>query len=482
LLSSLAIGPFTHQAPPQGIDRVLGAWQGTVEHHGETAVVIFEFVRSRDRVLALASVPMNAAWRFPVAVVTMTGDVLSAGPMRFEFNPAADTLTTTLPAEMVPKYTMREVLKRRGPVTPEARPASTVPVRKPSWTLQLGAPSWADTAIVGGLVITGAEDGRLHAVGADGRERWTFQAGGAIRAAATPIDADLLVPADDGVLYRLDASSGRERWRTTIGKPWMRVALDNPASRYENRASAAAVDGGRVFVGTHDGRLIGLDARSGAERWVVTAGDAITATPVVRGGRVYAGSYDGFVYGVDAATGAVIWKHQTGGPVTTAVAVGGGRVIAGSRSYDLEALDERTGETMWTYYVWFSWVESPLTLDGGTAYVGSSDAARLFAIDARSGRARWAADAGGSAWGQPVVAADAVYESVAGVLNYLAPHGGSVVAVDKRSGRVLWRFPAAPPSPAPSTLTPFGFAGSIAIDRTSVYAAGLDGVLYAFPR
>jgi len=41
---------------PQGepIDRVLGAWQGTIEHAGERRDMILEFVRSRGRVVPCA--------------------------------------------------------------------------------------------------------------------------------------------------------------------------------------------------------------------------------------------------------------------------------------------------------------------------------------------------------------------------------------------------------------------------------------------
>ena len=50
-----------------------------------------------------------------------------------------------------------------------------------------------------------------------------------------------------------------------------------------------------------------------------------------------------------------------------------------------------TGAVAWKRYIWFSWVDSPVVRDG-IAYVGSSDAAALYAFDARSGRPFWKAD------------------------------------------------------------------------------------------
>ena len=485
LALSLAViaGSSQQSSQPDPIDRVIGAWSGEAEHAGETSPVILEFIRSGERVLAVASLPAIHAWRFPIAVVTMTANRISGAGITLDFDPDAATLTTTIPSELVPKYRMPVVLRKRGEVVPPARPPIAAPSREPAWTRTLGAPSWADVSVIGDLVVVGDDAGRLHAFGQDGKERWTFTAGGAIRAGAVAVEHDVVVQADDGVLYRIDTANGQARWRVTIAKPTPRVGIGDPASRYENRASAVAVDGDRLLVGTHDGRVLALDARSGAEVWSFAAGDAVVAAPVVARGKVYCGSFDGFVYALDRRSGALAWKHDTGGAVTSDVAVTGDRVLAGSRSYDFEALDADTGRPTWTRYFWFSWVESSATVDGSTAYVGSSDAAKVFAIDRSSGRVLWSADAGGSAWGRPAVRGDVVYEGVAGVTHYIAAHAGSVVAFDRASGRPLWRYPfEAAPASSSTTSAAYGVAGSVAVGAKHVFAASVDGRLLAFVR
>jgi outer membrane protein assembly factor BamB len=469
------------QAP---IDSVLGAWQGAAEHNGETREVIVEFVRAQDTVWLVVSTPAIHAWRFPVAPAEMSGRRITAGPATFDLDATAQTLTATLPPDLVPKYPLRVTFRRRAAlVAPAERPAIDAPRREPAWTLALGAPIWADVAVRDGVVFAGADDGRLHAVDAGtGRERWTFTAGGAIRARPSFAGSDVVVQADDGVLYRLDGRTGEPRWRLRVGEPVRRVALDDPASRYENRASAAAVRSGRVYVGTRDGRVLAVDARRGTIVWQFKAADTIVATPVIAHGRVYCGSFDGNVYALDAASGSLVWKHDTGGAVTSAVAVTGRTVLAGSRSYDFDALDAATGKTAWTRYFWFSWVESPAAVFGPAAYVGSSDAGTVSSIDAAAGRAIWSTDVQGSAWGQPAVTGSTVYAGVAGVLHYIAPHRGSIVALDRASGKIRWWYPAAPPDPAPKGTAAYGFAGSVAVGKTLVFAGGLDGFLYAFRR
>jgi hypothetical protein len=267
LVLLLAVALAAAGAPPQQgepIDRVLGAWQGRVEHDGESRDVILEFVRSRDRVVMLVSTPAIHAWRFPVAVVSMSGNRITSGGLAIDFDPSADTLTTTIPSDLVPKYRMKTMLRRREAVVPEARRQISAPIRMPAWTVSLGAATWADAAWLDGQVVVGAEDGRLHAFDDHGRRRWTFKAGGAIRSRASQVGSDLVVPADDGGVYRIDWRTGKARWTVKIGEPVTRVALADPASRYENRAAAVVVEGNRLFTGTHDGRILALDARSGA--------------------------------------------------------------------------------------------------------------------------------------------------------------------------------------------------------------------------
>jgi outer membrane protein assembly factor BamB len=197
----------------------------------------------------------------------------------------------------------------------------------------------------------------------------------------------------------------------------------------------------------------------------------------VAGGRVYFGSFDGAVYALDARSGDLIWKHDTGAPVVSSPAVDGGHVLVGSRSYDLLALGAADGLPDWTFYYWFSWVESSATLHRGTAYVGSSDAHRLWALDLRTGERSWNFDTRGSSWAQPAVTDDAVYIGAVGVADYLVDHRGGFFAVHRDTGRARWAFPVQ--RPEGSAL--WGFASAPAVGGGLVFVGGLDGKLYAFP-
>jgi hypothetical protein len=221
----------------QSIDDITGAWRGSVIHEGETREVIVEFVRKGDKVVTLFSTPSLDVWKMPYALAERSGNRVTAGSAVFEFDPSTATLTTTLPPEMVPKYPLRVTLRRADPVVPTERPPIDAPAREPKWTLDLGAPIWAAIAADGDTVFAGADDGRLHAIdAASGRERWTFTAGGAIRARPAFLASDVIVQADDGMLYRIDGRRGTGKWRVRIARARTRLALNDPASRYEKFA------------------------------------------------------------------------------------------------------------------------------------------------------------------------------------------------------------------------------------------------------
>lgn len=87
-----------------------------------------------------------------------------------------------------------------------------------------------------------------------------------------------------------------------------------------NRGVAYA--GGRLFRGANDGRVIAIDAHTGAELWNVVAGDAkkgetFPAAPIAWGGLVFIGNAGGDNFGVtgrmmafDAQTGGRVWTFN----------------------------------------------------------------------------------------------------------------------------------------------------------------------------
>jgi outer membrane protein assembly factor BamB len=480
LALTLRAGSSAPAEPPVTMAEIAGVWAGTLTHAGESEPLALELEPGADgKVLLRMSVPIAHLDRAPIGRVPaeIQGNEVRLGPFVFRYDRAAKTLSGVAPKDLVPAYEIPLTLRRADRFDVPPRPEIGAPLVPPVWTFAAGSPLWAGATFADGTVYAGGQDGRLHAIDArTGRKRWSFQAGGPIRTRATVSGADLYFQADDGFLYRLAVESGEERWRVrVVEKPIERLPFDNPKSRYDRFGSDVAVAGGRLYLGTHDGRVLALDPARGEKAWEFASGDSVLAAPAVGAGRVVFGSFDGNVYALDAATGRLVWKRDTRGAVVSTPAVVGDRVVVGNRSYDLLGLDAQSGEPAWTRYIWFSWVESSAAVRDGVAYVGSSDAAAVYAFDARTGERRWKTDVFGWAWGQPAVTDARVYAGTASQKDYPAGHKGLVVAMDRATGRPAWHYVA-----EPAATGSYGFPGSPAVGEGLVFVTGLDGKVYAF--
>jgi PQQ-dependent dehydrogenase (methanol/ethanol family) len=131
----------------------------------------------------------------------------------------------------------------------------------------------------------------------------------------------------DGVMYNtgawshvqaIDAKTGKLLWELDPQVPGEHA----PKACCDAVNRGAAVWGGKVFVGTLDGRLIALDAKTGAKVWETLTVDqskdyTITGAPRVVKGKVIIGNggaefgVRGYVSAYDADTGKMVWRFYT---------------------------------------------------------------------------------------------------------------------------------------------------------------------------
>ena len=137
---------------------------------------------------------------------------------------------------------------------------------------------------------------------------------------ATPLVADGVIYTTTAwsKVYAFDATTGKQLWAydpKVPGETGFKACCD-----VVNRG--AAIYEGKIYVGTLDGRLIAIDAKTGALAWSTVTVDqskpyTITGAPRVVKGRVLIGNgggeygVRGYVSAYDAATGKLAWRFYT---------------------------------------------------------------------------------------------------------------------------------------------------------------------------
>ena len=139
---------------------------------------------------------------------------------------------------------------------------------------------------------------------------------------ATPlvIDGVMYTTGAFSIVYALDAASGRLLWKYDPQVPRERAGAG--CCDVVNRGVAAWGD--KVFVGTFDGRLVAIQAKTGKKAWEVdtiidrSRAYTITGAPRVVKGKVIIGNggadmtgVRGYVGAYDAATGKLAWRFYT---------------------------------------------------------------------------------------------------------------------------------------------------------------------------
>lgn len=230
-------------------------------------------------------------------------------------------------------------------------------------------------AVTARTVFAEGTDGTVYAlgtgaagVGAAPLLRWKFARPDGSLGYSDPLHrpAGALYVCGESNLYRLDAATGRERWRARVGGK----ALAGPAE-----------GGGRVFTGGDGAPLSAFEAATGKPLWTF-AGSAAPGgdwfgAPRYAAGTVFIGTHRRYVYAVDAVSGKAKWTARLLGPVLAAPVFDAARqaLYVGAETFrnnpTLWALDAASGTVLFNYRAG-SLPFSPV-LAGNRLYAASPD-------------------------------------------------------------------------------------------------------------
>lgn len=285
------------------------------------------------------------------------------------------------------------------------------------------------------------------------RAAWVHRTGGQVRSSPAISGGTLYIGSDDGVVYALDAATGRPTGTFRTGGPV---------------SGGVTVAGGTLFAGSADGKVHAFTVGDTGASWTYRTGGAVATAPMSAGGGVvYAGSSDHYIYALNVGTGQRIWRTPAGGPVTSGPVEAGqpladGVVWAGSEDGHMYALNADTGHVVWRYPAG-GVIHSGLVTDASNAYFGT-DSGSLYSLSFdpffdNSQQVRWQFQAGGAIQGTPVYADDIMFAGSA---------SSEVYAVGLTTGQQLWKYRTEGP-----------VRSGPAVGGGILYVGSDDGYLYA---
>jgi outer membrane protein assembly factor BamB len=232
-------------------------------------------------------------------------------------------------------------------------------------------------------------------------------------------EGTLYVNAFEGEVFAIESETGKVRWRRNFGG---------------TKPSTPAIDGPRLIVSSRDGTVTALDRERGQQLWQVQTPGKVESSPVVVDGLVYFGSTDGRLFAVRSSNGRVRWAYDTGGRINSSPSVFGRRVCVSTYAGSIFCLNRSTGARLWSRYIRrdtfrFESFYASASTDGARLY-SVARSGKVVALDARSGRLLWTARVGGLGYTTPAIARGLVF---------VGGFDGKLRALRAATGREVWQ-------------------------------------------
>ncbi len=203
--------------------------------------------------------------------------------------------------------------------------------------------------MTGDTIFAASSDGKIKSLDrSGGKTRWKADLEMSLSGGIGTYGDALFVGSSEGFVMKLDAGSGAVQWSTQLRGEVLSPPQGN---------------GNVVIAQTYDGKLQGLDYQTGELLWTYDSNVPVltvrgTSVPILRNDVVYAGFANGRVLALQAQTGAIAWEvrvaiAQGRSEIERIVDVDGTMELVGKELYAasyqgrIVAIDVASGRKMW---------------------------------------------------------------------------------------------------------------------------------------
>ena len=255
---------------------------------------------------------------------------------------------------------------------------------------------------------------------------------------------------------------------------------------YSRSAPIIAYD--KLYTTSRKGDVAALDIKTGDTLWSTDLREdredrgffesrqsaLLSGGPTAGINKIFVGSENGKVYALDAETGKVDWQSTIKGEVLSAPAIDGGVLAVNSASGVLKAFNASNGEELWkieqdTPSLTLRGISAPAISSGGV-FVGTPDG-NLTVYIMENGQQGWSAIVGepsGSTEFERVIDVDSS-PVVFGDRVYSISSRGNLVAIDLRSGQIVWK-------------RQYSSHNDLLVSANNIYLTDIKGHIYALDR
>jgi outer membrane protein assembly factor BamB len=210
--------------------------------------------------------------------------------------------------------------------------------------------------------------------------------------------------------------------------------------------AAPVIRDGVVYIGAGDGHFRALELRTGKLVWDFDQVKSfVVDRPLLYGDNLYFGCWGNDFYALDKHTGKLVWKWNNGSPnrmfspAACYPVAANGRVFIVAPDNVMTALDAYSGKVIWRQRAPHLRVRESMGLsaDSALVYVKTMEGVLIGVLTTGADlQIGWRPEValGYELDPNPLLEKDGVV--------YVPTHSGTVWAIDKKEGKVLWRYKA----------------------------------------